>query len=113
MLVLYAGFDIANPQLCGEEFTTGPLILSFASEEHEVERSNATAVSRNESGEREEAPSRTHSDEDCFCCCTHVLPGLTTHPNGSLDVRIEMVVLTLNRIVPVDLKAPYHPPRIA
>lgn len=113
LLVLYAGFDIANPQLCGEEFTPGPISLSFASEESDVEHSTSTALSRNEREEQSESPSKPHNDEDCFCCCTHVLPGLTSHPNGSLDVRSGMSVLTRNNIVSVDLKALYHPPRIA
>ncbi len=113
LLVLYTGFDIANPQLCGEEFTPGPISLSFDRQQHQTRSSTTIAFSRNESEEREESPSKPHSDEDCFCCCTHVLPGLTAHPNGSSDVRSEMSVIPIDNIVSVDLKAPYHPPRIA
>lgn len=43
-----------------------------------------------------------HDDEDCFCCCAHVLPSLlVTH-----ELTAEVTVLTS----PTDVESPSSPP---
>lgn len=77
---------IANPQLCNDEFAAPSVLLASNIEKRAEEPSTFDSVDNSEDTERREQPSAPHSEDDCFCCCTHVLPALTTHPNGASDV---------------------------
>jgi|ERR1700752_3505064 len=111
LFLAYAGVDIANPQLCNDEFAP-PEVLLAANVEQRAEEA-LTNVSSNDSEETEqrEQPSAPHSEDDCFCCCTHVLPGLTTHPNGASDVVSQGLTSTPQSVTSAHLMALYHPPR--
>ena len=102
-----------NPQLCGEEFTLGP-VTAAAQVDLSSELPDIFLAGADQKQEQEgPAPSAPHTDEDCFCCCTHVLPGITNHPNGSS--RIVSLPTTSDGVIAAsaDLKALYHPPRFA
>lgn len=104
LFLVYAGVDIANPQFCNDEF--GPPSVLLASN---VEPGVSIGDSE-ETGQREQ-PSAPHSEDDCFCCCTHVLPGATTHPNGACDVISQGIVLTPQSVTSAHLMTLYRPPR--
>ena len=110
IFLVYAGVDIANPQLCNEEFTPPPLFLASNVERVE-ELSTAPFVKVSEDTQQKEQPSENHGDEDCFCCCTHVLPSLTSHPNGASDVVSQGLTFTPQSVTSAHLMAQYHPPR--
>lgn len=98
LFLAYAAVDIANPQLCNDEFAPSSVLL-------------AANVDDSEKNEQPEHPPAPHSEDDCFCCCTHVLPGLTTHPNGASDVVSQGLTLTPQSVTSAHLMALYHPPR--
>jgi hypothetical protein len=111
LFLAYAGVDIANPQLCNEEFTPPPVLLASNVERRVEEPSTEPSVQVSKDTEQREQPSAPHSDEDCFCCCTHVLPGVTTHPNGASDVISQGLTLTPQSVTSAHLMALYRPPR--
>lgn len=110
VFLVYAGIDITNPQLCSDEFAP-PSVLLASNVESVEEPSNEPSIQRAEDTEQQEQPSAPHSEDDCFCCCTHVLPGLTTHPNGASDVVSQGLTLTPESATSAHLLALYHPPR--
>lgn len=111
LFLVYAGVDIANPQLCSDEFAPRSVLLASNTERRAEEPSTAIFIGNSEETEQREEPSAPHSEDDCFCCCTHVLPGLTTHPNGASDVVSQGLMLIPQSVTSAHLNALYHPPR--
>ena len=111
LFLAYAAVDIANPQLCSDEFAPATELLALNAERRSGEPSMDVSVGPSEETEQPEQPSAPHSEDDCFCCCTHVLPGLTTHSNGASDVISQGLILTPQSVTSAHLMALYHPPR--
>ena len=113
LFLAYAGVDIANPQLCSDEFAPTSVLLASTAEKRAEEPLTGISIGDAEHTEQPEEPSAPHSEDDCFCCCTHVLPGVTTHPNGAFDVISQGLILTPQSVTSAHLLALYHPPRTA
>ena len=111
LFLAYAGVDIANPQLCNDEFVPPSVLLASNAELRAEEPSAGVSIGNSEKSEQREQPSAPHSEDDCFCCCTHVLPGVTTHPNGASDAISQGLTLTPQSVTSAHLHALYHPPR--
>lgn len=112
LFLAYAGVDIANPQLCNDEFAPSTVLLASNVERRAEEPLTATSIGDSEQSEQREQPSPVpHSEDDCFCCCTHVLPGLTTHANGACDATSQGLTLTPESVTSAHLMALYRPPR--
>ena len=110
LFLFYAGVDITNPQLCNEEFGPAPVLLARNAETQAEAPSPETAIQRSEK-QREQPSAPEGDDEDCFCCCTHVLPAPTTHPNGASDVVLLEHISMPQSVSTAHLNALYHPPR--
>ncbi len=110
LFLVYAGVDIANPQFCNDEFTPPPFVLALNAEPR-AEEPSTVSIAGSEGTEQREQPSAPHSDDDCFCCCTHVLPAPTTHPNGASDVVSQEYPLVTESVSSAHVNALYHPPR--
>ena len=92
--------DLAFPELCSDEFKAMAAVVPAQSGD------DAIKEARNDSGaiplpapDSQPAP----SDEDCFCCCSHVLPA----------PHFDLAALS-NRLKPGELKTsllPLAPPR--
>ena len=108
LFLAYAGVDIANPQLCNDEFAPPSVLLA---ERRAEEPLTGISIGDSEKNEQREQPSAPHSEDDCFCCCTHVLPGLTTQPNGASDAISQGLTLAPQSVTSAHLMALYHPPR--
>ena len=111
LFLVYAGVDITNPQLCNDEFAPPAVLLASNVERSLEELSTDVTIGNSEETEQGEQPSAPHSEDDCFCCCTHVLPALTTHPNGASDVVSQGLTLISQSASSAHLNALYHPPR--
>lgn len=108
LFLAYAAVDITNPQLCNDEFVPVSVLLASNTEKR---AEGPVAVDNSEETEQGEQPAAPHSEEDCFCCCTHVLPAPTTHPNGAGDVTLQEYTFTTESVSSAHLNALYHPPR--
>jgi hypothetical protein len=111
LFLAYAGVDIANPQLCSDEFAPPSVLLAANVERRTEELSTSVSINNSKETEQREQPSAPHNDEDCFCCCTHVLPAPTIHPNGASDAVSQELPLTPQSVTSAHLMALYHPPR--
>ena len=97
VLLLWTVMDIAVPGLCASEPVLTPdaqLVLTSAPSSASHDSSNAQFM----------------SDDDCFCCCSHIVPS----PHFLLAVAPQAVPadIKLDCAPPVSLPTSlYHPPR--
>lgn len=114
LFLVYTGADLALPQyVCsGEEFAN----LSFQTRKAPTpaERINASSnlvsdIARD--SHDSEAPEQEPCEEDCFCCCSHILPGLNLAQFGNSDIRTPRLVAQDDQLLSPPLQSTYHPPR--
>lgn len=115
LLLLHAGVDLAFPELCTEEpFGAGltqSLELSSRAKSNEPSPAVALAVSSESKDEQRSDPQRL--DEDCFCCCTHVMPSPLFVAPRNAEVGLSNSRHQDTSIPSAPPYRPYHPPRFA
>ncbi len=110
LFLVYTGADLTVPGFCAEEMGMPKFAQTPSSTG--VFSDNAFVAGAGES--RQDPPSEPrHSDEDCFCCCTHVLPGDATAPVDVPELTSLFAPLGIIDVASPPLKGPYHPPRFA
>lgn len=116
--LLFTGADILMPQyFCDDEIGgISPPITSAATsniDERAVGDSKVAAVSDlDDSRSRQPSDSEPH-EEDCFCCCAHVLPSLPLTSAETSEVRQPMAAFVNDPLPSPPLRGTYHPPRNA
>lgn len=107
--VLFTVADITLPQyFCGGEEIGGRTLAAMAAPE--------TAGLGSDPGTQAPSPGRDSEaphEEDCFCCCAHVLPGLAVTPVVAAELRSQQPPLRLDTLPSPPLSLQYHPPRFA
>jgi hypothetical protein len=109
--------DIISPQICYDEFST---IAGAAPAQNVAETFDQDAAVEVAIGVRNSLPQQdSHSEsspasteEDCFCCCSHILPCFSVDcitPNTTPRVNIPLIA-SLPTPPPQDT---FHPPRMA
>lgn len=115
LFLLYTGVDLFNPQLCSEEagLASPQRIARRASVDTSIAYLGAVERGTKESNDNQTPDKPVSQDEDCFCCCAHVVPG-TVFDGGSIsEIRLNAVATQLI-VIPLLLQdTHYHPPRIA
>ena len=114
LFLLHSGVDMLFPQLCKEEESFGGSFSStrlVATTDAEVGKAFAV----NDSSQRpDDQPSdQQHGDEDCFCCCTHVMPSAVFASPGDAELVISSSSMARIFIPSAPSDNPYHPPRLA
>ena len=121
LFLVYTGLELAFPQFCGEKAIglLGTSSIALATDRipsDKVVASVSTSVTRNSQTTLPGLPHEDREmpkDEDCFCCCAHVVPaGIFAGPE---TVELASLASSQHRVaVPTaSLLAPYHPPRFA
>ena len=115
LFLLHTGADLVFPQFCSEEPAGIAMNQSFVATNEAKSNYQSFAIglpSSNESGEnpRREDPPR---DEDCFCCCTHVMPSPLFVDPSIADANLGTSIQPNVSIAPAPLNTPDHPPRSA
>ena len=118
ILLLFACADILSPQLCDEDIGA-PAELARSSFVRVVRRdfpSLPSITTANPLGGSHKQPYQSTepapADDDCFCCCTHVLPGHFFEVT-SLLVTPARADLNQTALPSAPSQAPFHPPRSA
>jgi hypothetical protein len=117
LFLFHAGVDLLFPELCSEEPVNFAMnqSLPVARETNKDETSRLVAVTLlNDSDEDlPDQPQQPPRDEDCFCCCTHVMasPGFVNPENAELKLAASSQPNI--SVLSVPLNNPYHPPRFA
>jgi len=100
--------DVISPELCCEELSG--LVSSgssFAAARDDVDK--ISAVDNSTHGESSNPGS---TEEECFCCCAHILPSLHFEV---AELGVEPLTSSLaNTILPIaPPQSAYHPPRLS
>lgn len=117
--LLYTGADIALPQyFCGGEASGLPDVIiastSVAVGGETRVHTNSYLTASDASGSQGERPeAETPHEEDCFCCCAHVLTGLAFKVVESAELKSPQTSYEERFILSPPLPLQYHPPRFA
>lgn len=109
LFLLYTAFDITIPQYHrNESIRSGESIVASGTGTSQTEQLASESMPSDSREDREHP-----RDEDCFCCCSHVVP-------SPLFVDIVGAIVNLpthseadTSIPSAPLHTPYHPPRFA
>jgi len=114
LFLFHTGVDLLLPQLCSEEpvnlTATQTLIASSRTVSDKVVNSVNPS---NPSDSQEDEPSETPQDEDCFCCCTHVMASQGFGNPASAELGLATNLRLDLSILSAPPNNPYHPPRFA
>ena len=110
--LLFTAADLITPHLCSEELGL-PSFGSLSSINSILDRTDQIAMSiADADSHQEESPAPTQSNEDCFCCCSHILPEVHFAVEGMLlePLDTDPAISSLPTGSP---DRPYHPPRLS
>lgn len=111
VFLLHSGVDLLFPELCNDE----PFSNGFMSSSVVDHNSRETAFVENGSSKSQgdEHSDTQHKDEDCFCCCTHVMPSSAFARLDDTELVISSSTAQRIAIPSAPSDNPYHPPRLA
>jgi hypothetical protein len=103
--------DLVSPQRCAEWLSN--LAISEPSDIAPPSQQPDTTATMTAGQSQPEQPSLpSNSDDECFCCCAHTLPG--RHFSVALFINEQPGLCLSNRSLPVPPSpSPFHPPRLS
>lgn len=115
--VLFTFVDIFSPRQCCEELvgfadSAAPAATTNSDALDQAARSDegTPSIAASDNQPTQPATPSSTQEEDCFCCCSHVLPGLSFSVAvlhfKSLDAEPQQ-----DSLLTPPLRALYHPPR--
>ena len=120
LFLVYTGFELAFPQFCGEKAVSilGASSVTFAAEPNRSDKASAyiSASARSDAQGLPSIPQEdrdTPKDEDCFCCCAHIVPSPTFVDPGASELVLLPSMHPEVSVPTASLRTPYHPPRFA
>jgi hypothetical protein len=108
--------DVVSPELCCEELRSlaGSYSTDAASTDAAAPSQESGNLYKISAGDNStpEAPSSPITEEECFCCCAHILPSLHFEvANFDLDSLTSGLANTILPTAPP--QSAYHPPRLS
>lgn len=114
LFLLHSGVDMLFPQLCNEEELFGGSFSStLPSSTNDGEVGKAFAAINSSEFPDDQRSDPQHRDEDCFCCCTHVMPSPVFASPGDAELVTSRSTVPRIFIPSAPSDNPYHPPRFA
>jgi len=114
LFLLHSGVDMLFPQLCNEEKPfDGSFSSSWVVATNDGEVEKALAVDGSSQVPNDQPSGPEHRDEDCFCCCTHVMPSPVFASPDEAELVISTSTVARIFIPSAPSDNPYHPPRLA
>jgi hypothetical protein len=113
--LLFTGADLFLPQyFCGgEEVGRIPVNGQTVSSTSKANTPFIATAFQSDNSRPDQPEDREHHEEDCFCCCAHVLPGAGFGNLVVLDLISLPAPPSLDSLLSPPLQVTYHPPRIA
>lgn len=114
LFLLYTGADLLVPQVCAEERGLTTIEANEVKATTPDLASSVSSVASDRSTRKHnQVPDQQQRDEDCFCCCAHIIPGTVFH-GSSISEIVSLSLPTKPALIPLQLaKAYFHPPRFA
>jgi hypothetical protein len=113
-LLVFAFFDMAIvdvffPQACGEQqmstHSAGPV-------DSIEEGAGESMAVKNRDSQPGQDSHESYVDEDCFCCCSHIIP--SPHVNvGALNFPPQAGDPSITSLPSAPPRGAYHPPRLS
>lgn len=115
LLLLYVGVDFIFPQMCSEEVAGAPAQAAVLTPYgNSAESISSTIVIEQADNSRQDQPQeKSHQEEDCFCCCAHILPGVKFSGATGLELTTLRLLPVSESISTPPLHSLYRPPRLA
>ena len=110
LFLLHSGVDMLFPQLCNEESFGGSFNRTWLVATNESE---PLVVDSSREFPDDQRSNPQHRDEDCFCCCTHVMPSAVFASPDDAEPIISKSTGPRIFIPSAPADNPYHPPRFA
>jgi hypothetical protein len=122
LLLTFAFFDLAvidiiAPQLCNDGFSTkaGAASAQNASEKFDQNATVEAAIGARNSSPQQDSHSNSSpasTEEDCFCCCSHILPGFSFE-YVTLNTMPRVAIALIASLPAPPPQDAFHPPRQA
>ncbi|HYJ84868.1 MAG TPA: hypothetical protein VEW46_02270 [Pyrinomonadaceae bacterium] len=114
LFLFHTGVDLLFPELCSEEPVTITVNQSLPGSNETVNDETSGLVAESlPTDSREDRRSDPPRDEDCFCCCTHVVPSQAYSNPGDAELKLPNSMQQEISILSAPPNNPYHPPRFA
>ena len=113
LFLVQAGAELLFPELCQEEGTMSRSVIAAHVSKDKVALAFVVAVSSSPESRDNQIPDHENRDEDCFCCCTHVMPSPVFDPPENLVLKTQDGSPENVFIPTAPTRSPYHPPRSA
>lgn len=115
LFLFHTAVDLVFPQFCSEEPVNIAINQSLpVSKAATIDETDALVAASlpNDSDDRQpsDAPPR---DEDCFCCCTHVMASHGFVNPENVELKLPAKAQPDISILSAPPNNPYHPPRFA
>ena len=114
LFLAYTALGLSMPQLCCQEMGIPAIAETSArAEDNSVDTTRLPNAALSTNDYEGSLPSeRPPSDENCFCCCAHVLPGRAVALVASPELTTSVVAQQNIYLPSPQLQSPYHPPRL-
>jgi hypothetical protein len=114
LFLLHSAVDMLFPQLCnGEEPFGGSFNITWLVATNDAEVGKAFAVDGSSELPDDQRSDPQHRDEDCFCCCTHVMPSAVFASPDDAELVLSRSTVARIFIPSAPSDNPDHPPRSA
>ncbi len=112
--LLHAGADLALPQyFCAEDFggrvAASPTYSIMPAQNEQI----ASSFDKSDGTPSETPSEQVPHEEDCFCCCAHVLPSADLSRLELNELSSTQSVIKTDSLPSPPVREMYRPPRIA
>jgi hypothetical protein len=115
--MLFTAADLTMPQyFCGDEMGGLPDSISYSVSANilpEGSRIAAVNISSSENSIPDQPSDQEPHEEDCFCCCAHVLSDSDFGRFNIFESRLPVASIVSDPLPNPSLNGTYHPPRFA
>jgi hypothetical protein len=115
--IFYTGVDLISPQPCGEELAglSAAQIAEVSASRSTIEPNSSpiSLIKASDHSQHEQPTIPNSDDDDCFCCCSHVLPGMGFTSVIACEPIQLSIIISINSPLSPPLTNAYHPPRFA
>lgn len=113
LFLFYTAADITYPQICGEELRNVEFASSSVSNTTAIQQSEPKlSAAADNDVQRNQPQNHEPRDEDCFCCCAHVIAGMIFVPPVMPYLKLARPDDQFVAIPQNDFENPNPPPRL-
>lgn len=116
LFLIHAAIDLASPELCRGETLEDDCqgLIAVATLQRIGNASSPVAsIAASDQQNTNEPSEQPSGDDDCFCCCSHVLPGAVIAAVAGTDIRSPVTSLECLSAPSPPLARAFRPPRFA